>query len=241
MDLKERIDPEKLPAHVAIIMDGNGRWAQQRGKERVFGHENGVEAVKATIEAAAEIGVPFITLYAFSTENWDRPKEEVDTLMQLLVNAIRNETENLNKNGIRLKAIGDLESLPSDCYDSLLEAIDITKNNTRLTVIVSLSYSSRWEIIRALNKIAQKTQDGLLSPGQITQQDFENELTTAGFPDPDLLIRTSGELRISNFLLWQIAYAELYFTPVLWPDFRKDHFFEAILNFQQRNRRFGKV
>lgn len=241
MDLKNQIDPNKLPVHVAVIMDGNGRWAQQRGKERVFGHQNAIDAVRATIEAAAEVGVRYLTLYAFSTENWDRPKNEVDTLMELLVNAIRNETEALNKNGVQLRAIGDLKSLPDECYASLMEAIELTKHNTKLTVIISLSYSSRWELTKAMTQIAQKVKNGLIEPEEITQQSIIDELETAIYPDPDLLIRTSGEMRISNFLLWQIAYAELYFTPLLWPDFRKDHFYEALLDFQKRNRRFGKV
>lgn len=241
MDLKQHIDLEKLPRHVAVIMDGNGRWARQQGKERIFGHENGVVSVRETVEAAAELGIPYLTFYAFSTENWCRPKKEVETLMQLLVEAIHNETPSLNKNGVRLGAIGDLASLPVRCREELQQAIQLTAHNTRLLVNVALSYSSRWEIINAVKQIASKIQDGELSPEQIDDKLFGSFLQTSGIPDPDLLIRTSGELRISNFLLWQIAYSELYFTPVLWPDFRKKHFFQAVIDFQRRERRFGKT
>lgn len=241
MDLKQRIDLEKLPRHVAVIMDGNGRWARQQGKERVFGHENGVVSVRETVKAAAELGIPFLTFYAFSTENWCRPKTEVDTLMQLLVEAIRNETPELNENGVRLQAIGDLDSLPPGCREELQQAIELTAHNTRLLVNVALSYSSRWEIVKASRQIAQQVKDGKIEPDEINDKLFEACLETKGIPDPDLLIRTSGELRISNFLLWQIAYSELYFTPVLWPDFRKKHFFQAIIEYQRRERRFGKT
>lgn len=241
MDFKQNINKNKLPKHIAIIMDGNGRWAKQRGKERVFGHENGIQAVRETVEAAGEIGVPNLTFYAFSTENWCRPKKEVDTLMELLVSAIKNETPELLEKGVKLSAIGDLDSLPKSCLEELNEAIDITKNNTKLNVTVALSYSSQWEIINAVKQIAQQVKQGTIEPEDIDKKLFTNFLQTHDVPDPDLLIRTSGELRISNFLLWQIAYSELYFTPVLWPDFRKKHFYQAILDYQRRERRFGKT
>ena len=241
MDLLQQIDKERIPRHVAVIMDGNGRWAKQRGKERNFGHEHGVESVRQTVKAAAEIGVSYLTLFAFSTEHWCRPAEEVDTLMELLVNAIRSETAELHENGVKLVAIGDLKSLPEACQLQLQEAIDITANNTRLTVCVALSYSARWEITEACRIIAGKIKNNELTPTEISQEVFSSALNTSNMPDPDLLIRTSGELRLSNFLLWQIAYCELYFTPVFWPDFRKKHFFQAVLDFQRRERRFGKV
>lgn len=241
MDLLQQIDKERLPRHVAVIMDGNGRWARQRGKERNFGHENGVEAVRQTVKAAAEIGVSYLTLFAFSTENWCRPENEVRTLMELLVNAIREETPELNENGVKLMAIGDLDALPPDCRQQLEDAISITSKNNKLTVCVALSYSSRWEITDASRKIAEKIYKGELKPDDIDQELFESQLNTNKLPDPDLLIRTSGELRVSNFLLWQIAYSELYFTPVLWPDFKKKHFYQAIIDYQRRERRFGKI
>ncbi len=241
MDLKEQIDNNRLPKHVALIMDGNGRWAEQRGKERIFGHENGVKAVRNTLEAAGELKIPYITIYAFSTENWSRPKKEVDTLMELLVNAIRNETQKLHKNGIRLHAIGNIETLPEKCLKELKEAIDLTKNNDKLNLIVALSYSARWEIVNAVKRIVKDFEKGKKQVDSINEAFFSQYLNTSNFPDPDLLIRTSGELRISNFLLWQIAYSELYFTPVLWPDFNKEHFFQAIIDYQKRERRFGKT
>ncbi len=241
MSLKDKINKNKLPKHIALIMDGNGRWAKQRGKERVFGHENGVQSVRNTVEAAGELGVEYITFYAFSTENWERPKSEVDTLMNLLVKAIRAETDNLNKNGVKLQAIGDIASLPESCQKELQEAIVSTSNNKRLTAIIALSYSSKWEIIEATKEIGRKIKSGLLAPEDIDQNLFASHLNTKNFPDPDLLIRTSGEQRISNFLLWQMAYTELYFTPVLWPDFNKENFYEAIIDYQSRERRFGKT
>ncbi len=241
MKLIEQIDKEKLPRHVAIIMDGNGRWAKQRGRLRVFGHENGVTAVRNTVEAAAEIGVDYLTLYAFSTENWNRPKKEVDALMSLLVKSLNKETATLNKNNIRLQAIGDIESLQPKTYKELLKAIDNTKNNTRTTLNLALSYSSRWEMTKMVQEIANKVKDGQLEAQDINESIISEHLTTNQMPDPDLLIRTSGEQRISNFLLWQIAYSELYFSPKLWPDFNKDDFFEAILSYQGRERRFGKT
>jgi undecaprenyl diphosphate synthase len=241
MNLKDKIDLQRLPRHVAIIMDGNGRWAQQRGELRVFGHENGVESVRQTAEAAAELGIKFLTLYAFSTENWNRPKEEVDALMHLLVVTINGEIKTLNDNKIRLRAIGDLHSLEPQCYKELMEAMDKTSGNNRMDLILALSYSSHWEIIEAAKQIASKIKSGELDPNDLDKECFASHLQTTGFPDPELLIRTSGEHRISNFLLWQIAYSELYFTPKLWPDFRKDDLYEAILDYQNRERRFGKT
>jgi undecaprenyl diphosphate synthase len=239
MSLKENINLSKLPQHIAIIMDGNGRWAKQQGAERIYGHENGVRSVRDTVEAAAELGVKFLTLYAFSTENWNRPKEEVLALMQLLVHTISAETKTLNENNIRLQAIGDLKSLPADCYNELQEAIEKTKNNSRTTLVLALSYSSRWELLNAVKQIAEKVENKTLSSHSITEEIINAHLCTSGMPEPELMIRTSGEHRISNFLLWQLAYAELYFTDKLWPDFRKEDFYEAILDYQNRERRFG--
>ncbi len=241
MDLKEHIDKETLPCHVALIMDGNGRWAKQRGRARIFGHENGVESVRDTVKAAAEIGIPYLTFFAFSTENWCRPVLEVQTLMDLLVQAITTETPELHENGVKLQAIGDLDALPKPCREKLEEAMLLTSKNTKLTVTVALSYSARWEIVNATKKIAEKVARRIISPDQIDMELVDAEMQTAGIPDPDLLIRTSGELRISNFMLWQLAYTELYFTPVYWPDFRRNHFYEAIIDFQRRERRFGKL
>ncbi len=241
MSLKEKINLSTLPEHIAIIMDGNGRWAKQQGEERVFGHENGVKSVRDAVEAAAEIGVKYLTLYAFSTENWNRPKAEVIALMQLLVHTINAETATLNKNNIRLQAIGDLKSLPDDCYNELQEAIANTKSNSRMTLVLALSYSSRWEIINAVKEIAKKIETKTLSTSDITEDTIKHHLCTRNIPDPELMIRTSGEHRISNFLLWQLAYSELYFTDKLWPDFRKEDLYEAILDYQTRERRFGKT
>jgi undecaprenyl diphosphate synthase len=241
MTAKEKIDQLKLPQHIAIIMDGNGRWAKQQGEERIFGHENGVKAVRDTVEGAAEIGVKYLTLYAFSTENWNRPQEEVIALMKLLVHTINAETATLNKNDIRLQAIGDLKSLPEDCYNELQEAISNTKNNSRMTLVLALSYSSRWEIINAVKQIAKEVENKTLSAEDINENSIQNYLCTSSIPDPELMIRTSGEHRISNFLLWQLAYSELYFTDKFWPDFRKEDLFEAILDYQTRERRFGKT
>ncbi|HSV87284.1 MAG TPA: isoprenyl transferase [Bacteroidales bacterium] len=241
MELREQLNLEKIPRHVAVIMDGNGRWAKHRGKERIFGHENGVEAVRQTVNAAAEIGVEYLTFFAFSTENWQRPKLEVNALMRLLVKAIQDETPELHEKGVRLLAIGNLESLPDYCQHALKSAIELTADNKRLTVVVALSYSSRWEILNAVKKIAELVHKGEIAPEDIDNRLLENNLLTAGIPDPDLLIRTSGEQRISNFLIWQLAYSELIFPCVLWPDFRKEHFFQAILDYQKRERRFGKV
>ena len=241
MSFKEKIDPKRLPLHIAVIMDGNGRWAKQRGKLRVFGHESGVTAVRDTAEACAEIGVKYLTLYAFSTENWNRPKMEVDALMNLLVKTLNKETKTLMDNNIRLGAIGDLSQLDPQCREQLQETMEITSGNNKMEMYLALSYSSRWEIIEATRKIAELVKTGQLKLEDISQELFSSMLTTKDIPDPELLIRTSGENRISNFLLWQIAYAELYFTPVLWPDFRREHLYEAIYDFQHRERRFGKI
>lgn len=241
MNLKEQIDTGHLPKHIAIIMDGNGRWAKQRGKLRIFGHKHGVTAVRETTETAAELGIKYLTLYAFSTENWNRPKAEVDALMRLLVQTINKEIDTLHKNKISLKAIGDLKSLPKNTLAELNEAIKATSNYEGMSLILALSYSSRWEIIEATKKMAADISTGKFSIDKIDQKLFESYLTTVDFPDPELLIRTSGEFRISNFLLWQIAYSELYFSPKLWPDFRKEDFYSAIIDFQKRERRFGKT
>jgi undecaprenyl diphosphate synthase len=241
MDLLQAINHSKLPKHLAVIMDGNGRWARERSQDRIYGHQEGAVSVREMVNACAELGIPYLTLYAFSTENWNRPRAEVDALMELLVNTIRKEIEELKKNNIRLHAIGDLESLPPVCRQELKEAIDITAGNDRLNLILALSYSSHWEITEAARKIAVDTQSGKISPTDITESLFRTYLNTSEFPDPELMIRTSGEYRISNFLLYQLAYAELYFSPVHWPDFRKQHLYEALLDYQQRERRFGKT
>ena len=239
--LKEQVVDNQLPRHIAIIMDGNGRWAKKKGNIRIFGHKNGVTAVRDTTEAAAEIGVEYLTLYAFSTENWNRPRTEVDALMSLLIQTINKEVPTLQKNNIKLASIGDLSSLPKDVQKKLDEAKEQTKNNTRTTLTLALSYSSRWEVGKAVKDIAQKVKDGELDVADINETTITNFLETAGMPDPELLIRTSGEQRLSNFLLYQLAYSELYFTPKFWPDFRKNDFYEAILAYQGRERRFGKI
>jgi undecaprenyl diphosphate synthase len=239
--VKDKINTEKLPRHIAVIMDGNGRWAKKQGAMRVFGHRNAIKAVRDTTEACAELGVKYLTLYAFSTENWSRPQAEVTALMELLVSTIRSETETLMKNNVRLLAIGDLVNLPKNCQRELREAIDITSGNTGLSLVLALSYSGRWEIAEAVRLIAAKVAAGELSADGITDETISQHLNTAGMPDPELLIRTSGEQRISNFLLWQLAYTELYICDTLWPDFRREHLYEAILNYQQRERRFGKI
>jgi undecaprenyl diphosphate synthase len=236
-----QINKENIPKHIAIIMDGNGRWAKQQGENRIFGHHEGVNSVREIVEAGAEIGVKYLTLYAFSTENWNRPKEEVDALMELLVATISSETPQLNKNGVKLEAIGDLQSLPVDCYNELQEAIKATEKNTRITLVLALSYSSKWEILNAVKQIALRVEKGQLTPDAITEETISGFLCTKNYPDPELMIRTSGEHRISNFLLWQLAYAEFYFTDTLWPDFRKNDFFNAIIYYQGRERRFGKT
>jgi undecaprenyl diphosphate synthase len=241
MSFKEKINPDKLPLHIAVIMDGNGRWAKQKGKMRIFGHQNGVKAVRDTVEAAAEIGVKYLTLYAFSTENWNRPRIEITALMELLVSTINKEKETLQKNNIRLLAIGDLKSLPEKCYRELMEAIDDTSKNTRMSLVLALSYSAKWELTEAVKEVAKKVKANELDTASINEQTIAAHLCTKQIPDPELLIRTSGEYRISNFLLWQIAYAELYFTEKLWPDFRREDLYEAIVSYQQRERRFGMV
>ena len=235
------MNKENIPKHIAVIMDGNGRWAKQRGKSRVFGHKNGVVAVNDFVECSAEIGVKYLTLYAFSSENWNRPDYEVNALMQLLVVTIKKEIDKLNKNNIRLQVIGDVESLPSKTRKILLEAIKSTENNDRMTLILALSYSSKWEIMEAVKSIAKKVENNEISSDQVTEELFEQHLNTSDYPDPELLIRTSGENRISNFLLWQIAYSELYFTDKLWPDMRKADLIDAIEDYQSRERRFGKT
>ena len=240
-DLKTQIDLTRLPEHVAIIMDGNGRWAEEKGEDRLFGHFHGVESVRNIVEGAAELGIGYLTLYAFSTENWDRPANEVAGLMTLLVDTIRKEVPTLNKNNIRLQVIGDRQMLPDFAQKELEEALALTAAHTGLTLVMALSYSSRWEITNAVKQIAMDVKAGSLDPQQINQDTIADYLCTKGIPDPALVIRTSGEFRISNFLLYQLAYAELYFTPILWPDFRKPHLEEAILDFQQRERRFGKT
>jgi len=237
---KEKLDKTRLPKHVAIIMDGNGRWAKERGFDRIFGHQNGVTSVRVITETAAEIGIEYLTLYAFSTENWNRAQSEVDALMELLIDTIEKETPTLNKNNVRLMAIGDLSRLPSNGCEKLQRCIDQTAKNSGLTLVLALSYSSRWEITNALKDICRDIQAGKYSIDDINDELVSNHLTTKSIPDPDLLIRTSGEERISNFLLWQIAYTELYFTQTHWPAFREDNFYQAIYEFQQRERRFGK-
>ena len=241
MSLKDKLIAEKLPRHIAIIMDGNGRWAKEKGKDRLFGHYNGVESVRNIVVGCAELGIGYLTLYAFSTENWDRPKDEVTGLMELLVKTIRGEVAPLNKNNIRLHVIGNIDMLPANAHDELNEACDETKTNTGLNLIMALSYSSRWEILNAVKNIGKEISTGNVQPNEITDEVFQQHLCTANFPDPELMIRTSGEYRISNFLLYQLAYSELYFTDTLWPDFRKENLYEALLNYQMRERRFGKT
>jgi undecaprenyl diphosphate synthase len=241
MQLRKQIDINKLPCHVAIIMDGNGRWAQHRGLDRVFGHQQGVNSLRSVIEASAELGIRHLTLYAFSTENWGRPDEEVSALMGIMVQSLNKETDTLIKNNIILKTIGDVDRLASDVRERLFETINLTSACTGLKLIIALSYSSRWEIVEAARKISDDVKKGVLSDNAINELNFEKYLTTYGIPDPELMIRTSGELRISNFLLWQLAYTELYFTDILWPDFSKEDFYTAIIDFQKRERRFGKT
>ena len=241
MGFKEQIDLTRLPEHIAIIMDGNGRWAKNQGKFRVFGHENGVLSVKDIVEGCADIGIKYLTIYTFSTENWNRPVEEVNALMEIFISTINQETPRLTKNNIRLNAIGDISSLPQKCIDDLKSAMDKTAQNTRCTLTLALSYSARWEITEAAKKLAQLAVDQKINISDIKEEDFSAQLTTSDMPDPELIIRTSGEHRISNFLLWQMAYTELYFTETLWPDFRQEDLFEAIVDYQKRERRFGKI
>ncbi len=241
MDPKQLINKDNVPAHIAIIMDGNGRWAKQQGENRIFGHHEGVNSVREVVEACGEIGVKYLTLYAFSTENWNRPKEEVEGLMELLVATISMETPHLHDKGVRLQVIGDVDSLPPNCQKELQTSIDTTAGNKRLTLILALSYSSKWEIAHAVKQIAAQVEQGKIKAADITQEHIATHLNTSVYPDPELMIRTSGEHRISNFLLWQLAYAEFYFTDVLWPDFRKEEFFKAVIAYQNRERRFGKT
>ncbi len=241
MSLREQIDSAKLPRHIAIIMDGNGRWAQEKGQDRLFGHLNGVESVRNIVEGSAELGIEYLTLYAFSTENWERPEDEVLGLMELLVDTIRKEVPTLNKNNIRLQVIGDLDRMPPHARVELNEAIRETETNSGMTLVMALSYSSRWEIARAIRNITTDVINGKQDVNSIDEALVSAYLTTGDFPDPELMIRTSGEFRISNFLLYQLAYAELHFSPVRWPDFRKENLYEAIIDFQSRQRRFGKT
>lgn len=239
--LKDKIIIDRLPRHIAVIMDGNGRWAKEQGKMRVFGHQHGVDAVRNVTEACAELGVEYLTLYAFSTENWNRSSFEVDALMTLLTQALKTEVKTLNDNNIRLDAVGDLTRLPKLQYNALMSAIENTKDNTRMTLTLCLSYSGRWELTETVKKIAGKVKNGELNPEDINENMVSDNLATSYMPDPELLIRTSGEIRISNFLLWQLAYSELYFTKKYWPDFSKEDLYEAIIDYQSRERRFGKT
>ena len=236
-----QLDPKRIPQHVAIIMDGNGRWAKRKGELRIFGHTNGVDSVREALTAAVEVGVQYLTLYAFSTENWNRPKEEIAALMDLLVQSIYNEIDELNSKGVKLETIGDVEILPKTCQNALIDAKDKTKYNKKITLILALSYSSRREIAHAIKKMTQEVVDGKLSSDSINEDLISSYLSTANYPDPELLIRTSGENRVSNFLMWQLAYTELYFTKILWPDFKKKNFYRAIYDYQKRERRFGKT
>jgi len=241
MSFLEQINTDRLPSHVAIIMDGNGRWARQRGMDRIFGHHQGVKAVREIIETAAELKIKYLTLYAFSTENWGRPDEEVSALMGIMVQSLNEETDTMIKNDIRLTAIGDVERLSVDVRKRLMETINLTSVSGGLNLIIAMSYSSRWEITEAAKKLSAEIINGRMDPDRVTEENFEKYLTTYGIPDPELMIRTSGEIRISNFLLWQLAYTELYFTEILWPDFSKEEFYKAIIDFQKRERRFGKT
>jgi len=241
MNTIEEINDQRLPKHIAIIMDGNGRWAKQKGKLRVFGHENGVHTVRSTVESCVKIGLEYLTLYTFSTENWNRPKFEVDTLMRLLVSSLKKELKTFNKNNVRLNTIGDIKSLPTRAYKELVEVMEKTKGNTGMTLTLALSYGAREELKNAMQQIAIKVKNNIISPESIDETIINTHLYTQNLPDVDLLIRTSGEHRISNFLLWQIAYAELYFIDVFWPDFKEHHLVEAIINYQNRERRFGKT
>lgn len=241
MSLLKQVKTERLPGHIAVIMDGNGRWARKRGALRVFGHNNAIESVRAVSEGCAELGIKYLTLFAFSTENWERPQEEVNSLMELLVKTLSSELKTLNKNNIRLHAIGDFTHLPEKCYKELQNSIDATAGNKQMVLTLALNYSGKWDIMQATRKMCEKVVKGEISSDDIKQENFDKYLSTFDVPDPELLIRTSGEMRISNFLLWQLAYSELYFTNTLWPDFRKEHLYEALINFQNRERRFGKT
>jgi len=241
MSILNKIDRSNTPNHIAIIMDGNGRWAQQQGEDRLFGHNFGVQAVREALRASQDLGVKYLTLYAFSTENWERPKDEVDGLMDLLVRTIAKEVDELHESDVIISTIGDFYGLPESCQNELTAAIERTKNNTGVNLVLALNYSAQWEMIEAVKNIAAEVEEGHLSKGEITKELISQHLSTKGMPDPELLIRTSGEHRVSNFLLWQIAYAELYFTEVLWPDFKKEDLYNAVYNYQKRERRFGRV
>lgn len=241
MDLKSKIDTTRLPKHIAIIMDGNGRWAKKRGEARVFGHQHGVDSVRQIATSSAEIGIKYLTLYAFSTENWKRPQYEVDALMDLLVHTLNQELDTLMKNNIRLRAIGDLSGLNPDCHNQLMQTMEKTAGNERMDLVLALNYSGRWEIAEAVKKIASVVTDNTLKVEDINSELVNKYISTSNMPDPELLIRTGGENRISNFLLWQIAYSELYFTSIFWPDFRENELYEAIINYQNRERRFGMI
>ncbi|WMN07573.1 isoprenyl transferase [Marivirga arenosa] len=239
--MEKNLDKNNLPKHVAVIMDGNGRWAKKQGAARVFGHKNAIKSVRDTVEGCAELGISHLSLYAFSTENWGRPKMEVDALMQLLVSTIKSEMKTLMENDVRLSSIGDIKKLPTKCNNELESAIEQTANNKGLNLILALNYSGKWDIMQACRKAMTATENNKLKAKDLTEVEFEKFLSTSGIPDPELLIRTSGEYRISNFMLWQLAYSEIYITDILWPDFRKEHLHEALLNYQSRERRFGKV
>jgi undecaprenyl diphosphate synthase len=241
MNLIDQINTDKCPTHIAIIMDGNGRWAKEHGQARIFGHTNGVEAVREVLKTCVDLGVRYLTLYAFSTENWNRPSAEINGLMKILVNSLRKEADRLNKNNIKLVTIGQLERLPEKCQGQLNEVIELTKDNDRLQLCLALSYSGRWDITEAVKKLSKEVLNGTIKPEDINDQLIGAHLSTAEVPDPDLIIRTSGEYRISNFLLWQLAYSELYITQTYWPDFRRDELYEAIISYQERDRRYGKV
>ncbi len=241
LGMKEKLDHNNLPHHIAVIMDGNGRWAKKKGAERIFGHQSAIKSVREITECCAELGVSYLTLYAFSTENWKRPKLEVDGLMRLLVSSLKKEIKTLQKNQVRLSAVGDLGNLPRVCQKELLEAMEVTRENTKVQLTLALSYSGRWELIQAIKKMVSAAKEGKLEVNDIDENMLASYLVTKGIPDPELLIRTSGEMRISNFLLWQIAYTELFFTDVLWPDFRKEHLYQALLAYQSRERRFGRI
>lgn len=241
MDIKGKLDPNNLPRHIAVIMDGNGRWAKKQGAKRIFGHKSAIKSVKEITEGCVELGIEYLTLYTFSTENWKRPKIEVDGLMRILVSSLRKELDTLQKNDVKLSAIGDLQNLPKVCQKELREAMDSTKDNSSMRLILALSYSGRWELLKAVRKLALDVKMGKIAVADIDEQLLASNLETRGIPDPELLIRTSGEMRISNFLLWQIAYTELFITDVLWPDFRKEHLYQALIAYQSRERRFGRI
>lgn len=241
MNLKDDIKVEKLPSHVAIIMDGNGRWARNKGNERIFGHRHAITSIRETVEAAGELGIKYLTLFAFSTENWDRPKDEINALMSLIIQTVKTELESLHKNNIKLTIIGNMDALPANVKEEILNAIFTTRNNTGLNLIIALSYSGRWDILKAVQQIGKDISNGKIEQENINYETINSYLSTSYIPEPELLIRTSGEYRISNFLLWQIAYTELYFTNTLWPDFRKKDLYQAILDYQKRDRRFGKL